>query len=83
MDTPNRDAIVGLLRQADAGLWRETDEVPEGGLLTGLIAAVNRGSAPTPVACRLAELEALRDAGLIMAGDAPHTYLLNGASEGA
>ena len=49
------------------------------GLLTGLIESVNCGPAPPPVACELGELEALRDAGSIMEGDAPGTFILSGS----
>ena len=79
MATPKQEEILGFLRQVDAGRWEKTDEVPEGGLLTGLIESVNRGPAPPPVPCELRELQALRDAHHIMDGDTPGTFILSGA----
>lgn len=83
MPTPSQRAILGFLKQVDAGRWQPTDEVPEGGLLTGLIESVNRGPAPTPVPCGLRELVVLRDGGYVMEGDAPHTFILSEAGEEA
>ncbi len=53
METPNQEAILGFLKQVDAGRWEETPLAVEGGWLTGLIASINRGPAPRlcPVAC--------------------------------
>jgi hypothetical protein len=81
MATPNQEAILGFLKQVDAGRWEETALAAEGGWLTGLIESVNRGPAPPPVPCRLDELATLRDGGYIMAGDAPNTFILSGAGE--
>ena len=81
MLTPKQEDILGFLRQVDAGRWEQTDEVPEGGLLTGLIESVNRGPAPTPVPCSLGELEALRDAHLVMEGNVPGTFILSGSED--
>jgi len=64
------------LKQVDAGRWEETTLTAEGGWLTGLIASINRGPAPRPVPCGLYELGTRKDAGLIMAGDAPNTFIL-------
>ena len=77
MSTPRQEEILGFLRQVDAGRWEKTAEVPEGGVLTGLIESVNRGPAPTPVPCTLRELEALRAAHLVMEGDAPGIFILS------
>ncbi len=81
MITPNQEAILGLLTQADAGLWQQADEIEEGGLLTGLIESVNRGTAPRPVPCGLQELTVLREAGVVMDGDAPNTFILHEVGE--
>ena len=83
MATTNQDAILGFLKQVDVGHWEETPLAAEGGWLTGLIESVNRGPAPRPVLCRLDELATLRDGGYIMAGDAPNTFILSEAGEGA
>ncbi len=37
METLNQEAILAFLKQVDAGRWEQTNEVPEGGMLTGLI----------------------------------------------
>jgi hypothetical protein len=78
MVTPKQEEILGFLKQVDAGRWEKTDEVPEGGLLTGLIESVNRGPAPTPVPCTLDDLTLLRDAHHVVEGDAPGTFILSG-----
>ena len=83
MVTPNQEAILGFLKQVDAGHWEETALAAEGGWLTGLIESVNRGPAPRPVPCGLHELAALKEAGLIMAGDAPNTFILSEDGEEA
>ncbi len=83
MPTPNQEAILGFLKQVDAGRWEETPLAAEGGWLTGLIASINRGPAPRPVPCSLHELAVLKDAGMIMAGDAPNTFILSEAGEEA
>ncbi len=81
METPNQEAILGFLKQVDAGRWEETPLAVEGGWLTGLIESINRGPAPRPVPCGLHELGVLKDAGLIMAGDAPNTFILRETDE--
>ena len=81
MATPNQEAILGFLKQVDAGHWEETTLTAEGGWLTGLIESVNRGPAPRPVPCRLDELATLRADGYIMAGDAPNTFILSETGE--
>ncbi len=81
MGTPNRDAILDSLKQVDAGRWEETPLAAEGGWLTGLIESVNRGPAPRPVPCSLHELHTLKEAGLVMAGDAPNTFILRETAE--
>lgn len=83
METPNQEAILNFLKQVDAGRCEETTLAVEGGWLTGLIESVNRGPAPRPVPCGLHELGVLQDAGLIMAGDAPNTFILGEAGEEA
>jgi len=81
MATPNQEAILGFLKQVDAGHWEETTLTAEGGWLTGLIESVNHGPAPRPVPCRLDELATLRADGYIMAGDAPNTFILSETGE--
>ncbi len=83
METPNQGAILDFLKQVDAGRWEETPLADEGGWLTGLIESINRGPAPRPVPCGLHELGVLQDAGLIMAGDEPNTFILSEAGEEA
>ena len=83
MVTPNQEAILGFLKQVDAGRWEETALAAEGGWLTGLIESVNRGPAPRPVPCGLHELAVLKEAGLIMAGDAPNMFILSEDGEEA
>ncbi len=83
METPNQAAILGFLKQVDAGRWEETTLAVAGGWLTGLIASIDRGPAPRPVPCGLHELAVLQGAGLIMAGDALNTFILSEAGEEA
>ncbi len=63
LGTPNQDAMLGFLKQVDAGHWEETPLVAEGGWLTGLIVSIDRGPAPRLVPCGLPELAVLKDAG--------------------
>jgi len=81
MVTPNQAAIPGFLKQVDAGHWQETDQVPEGGWLMGRIASVNRGPTPRPIPCGAQELSVLKDAGYIMAGEAPNTFIISESGE--
>ena len=81
--TPTQRKILELLKQVNAGLWQQVDQVPEGGMLLPLADASNRGLMPEPVPCSRQDLTALQFQGYILpnAPGSSNSYMISASGK--